>query len=91
MKTYKIMLKVELPDGFIESEVDTSLADLIFEFDGEVVDSKEYIQTEGLYDISLEVKLPDGFVESEIDTSIADLIYEFGGEVIDSKEYIEIK
>lgn len=42
MKFVRIVLDVELPDDFDESEIDTALADAFSELGGQVIDSKEY-------------------------------------------------
>lgn len=41
-KYVKIELEVELPTGYDESEIDTALADTIYSFGGQVLNSKEY-------------------------------------------------
>jgi len=42
MKYVRIILDVELPEDYVESEIDTVLADTISQLGGQVIDSKEY-------------------------------------------------
>ena len=42
MKNYRIVIDVMLPEDFNESQIDTAIADAIFNVGGEVTDVKEY-------------------------------------------------
>ena len=42
MKTYEIKLTVKLPDDYDERAIDESIADAIFDNNGEVIDISEY-------------------------------------------------
>lgn len=42
MREYKIVLEVQLPEEVLESDVDTELANVIFDFGGQVLDSKKF-------------------------------------------------
>ena len=46
MAIYKIIMEVELPDNYNESEIDLALSDAIYNEGGEVIDIKEYIKLE---------------------------------------------
>lgn len=86
----KIVLDVELPEDYDESEVDEVIADVISSEGGQVLNSKEYVKYEHCVKIELEVELPKDYKESVIDNALADAIFNLDGQVIDSKEYKEI-
>lgn len=44
MAIYKIIMEVNLPDDYNESEIDLAIADAIYDNGGDVIDIKEYIK-----------------------------------------------
>lgn len=47
MKRYEIKLTVLLPEDHNEIEIDTAIADTIFDLDGEILDISEYKELKG--------------------------------------------
>jgi hypothetical protein len=99
-KEVDINLIVELPKDYIESSIDTAIADAIYGYEGKIIDSKEFVDVTDEFEnskhkednrvvkISITTKLPNDFIESEVDDFIAEAIFKKGGQLIDSKEFV---